>query len=206
MRKIIRVLIIAILLILNLLNGITTAIAQEEVIISLGIPPEVLVSNDFTVKLNTTSLIDFDAGQFDISFDNSVLRLDNVTGGLIGATEIPVSLWNQISPGTYRTIVNVPGIPGVTGSGLLLELIEKINASGAPVLAVDVPSGLDATTGRVDPTAIRACRTVTFALDKKGFHAEDGQRYCGKVEVADIGFPAHLIKEAIVFEKSICAK
>ena len=122
MRKIIRVLIIAILLILNLLNGITTAIAQEEVIISLGIPPKVLVSNDFTVMLNTTSLIDFDAGQFDISFDNSVLRLDNVTAGLIGTTDIPVSLWNEINPGTYRTIVNVPGIPGVTGSGYLAVL------------------------------------------------------------------------------------
>lgn len=68
------------------------------------------------------------------------------------------------------------------------ELIARVNAGTAPVLAVDVPSGLDALTG-ADRGAIRATRTVTFHTLKPGHLLLPGRALCGTVEVADIGLP-----------------
>jgi len=64
----------------------------------------------------------FDSAQYDIVFDNTVLRLDNVTDGTIDGTAIPVTIWNPIAAGRVRVVNNVPGAPGVTGSGTLAVL------------------------------------------------------------------------------------
>lgn len=72
-------------------------------------------------------------------------------------------------------------------------LIEQINASGVPVLAVDIPSGLDCETGQALGPTIRANRTVTFVGLKRGFTNIDAQPYVGEVSVGDIGVPFELL-------------
>jgi NAD(P)H-hydrate epimerase len=67
------------------------------------------------------------------------------------------------------------------------SLIEEINASDKPVLAVDVPSGVDASTGEVPSAAVRADVTVTFHGPKVGLHVAPGRSHAGEVVVADIG-------------------
>jgi len=67
------------------------------------------------------------------------------------------------------------------------RLIEGINALGRPVLAVDIPSGLDCDTGQTLGAAIRANWTVTFVAVKKGFVLEGAQAHTGEVYVASIG-------------------
>src|SRR5690606_34032623 len=52
--------------------------------------------------------------------------------------------------------------------GVLADMIRAINAGGKPVVAVDIPSGLDADTGRVHDPCVRAVKTVTFAFKKRG--------------------------------------
>lgn len=66
-------------------------------------------------------------------------------------------------------------------------VIEAINALRKPVLAVDVPSGLNADTGEVMGVAIKAKCTVTFIAMKKGLLTPNGKKYCGAVVVKDIG-------------------
>jgi NAD(P)H-hydrate epimerase len=66
-------------------------------------------------------------------------------------------------------------------------LIERINASGAPVIAVDLPSGVDASTGEVAGAAVDATLTVTFHGRKVGLVAAPGRFHAGRVVVADIG-------------------
>ncbi len=79
--------------------------------------------------------------------------------------------------------------------GLLREVIQAINASGTKVLAVDLPSGLDADTGRALGVCIKANYTVTFVARKLGFDNSESVQWTGEVEVADIGLPRRLLRE-----------
>jgi NAD(P)H-hydrate epimerase len=81
-------------------------------------------------------------------------------------------------------------------SGVYAALIEFINGLSIPVVAIDVPSGLDATTGRVLGSAVKARVTATMALPKIGLVVYPGRDFSGHVEVVDIGMPSELIDGA----------
>ncbi|MFC5741649.1 NAD(P)H-hydrate dehydratase [Dyella tabacisoli] len=71
-------------------------------------------------------------------------------------------------------------------------LIERINASGVPVLALDVPSGLNADTGHCPGAAIRASVTVSFIAAKRGLHTGHAAEQVGIVELDTLGLPDEL--------------
>jgi len=75
------------------------------------------------------------------------------------------------------------------------SLIREANASGLPIVAADIPSGLDADTGGVHEPCIRAARTVALAFMKRGLALYPGAEYAGAVSVAPIGIPARLADE-----------
>jgi hydroxyethylthiazole kinase-like uncharacterized protein yjeF len=72
------------------------------------------------------------------------------------------------------------------------------DASGAPVLAVDIPSGVDGLTGAIPGSALRATRTVTFAALKPGLVLEPGRTVAGAVVVADIGLDVGVAGAGVV--------
>jgi hydroxyethylthiazole kinase-like uncharacterized protein yjeF len=78
----------------------------------------------------------------------------------------------------------------------LATLIGIVNDAGSPVLAVDIPSGLEADTGRVNGECIRAAVTVTMGMPKIGLYLNPGSDYTGEVVVGDISFPPQLKGEA----------
>jgi hydroxyethylthiazole kinase-like uncharacterized protein yjeF len=93
-------------------------------------------------------------------------------------------------------------IDGIFGTGLdaevrgyYREVIEHLNSLKKPVVAIDIPSGLAANTGRPLGTAIRASHTITFGLPKVGHLISPGIDYVGEVKVVDIGIPRSLVGE-----------
>lgn len=76
-------------------------------------------------------------------------------------------------------------------------VIAAINASGAPVLAIDLPSGLDAETGQAARHTIRARHTCTFVAAKPGFLAPGATDYTGELHVVDIGAPRRLVEKML---------
>jgi NAD(P)H-hydrate epimerase len=74
------------------------------------------------------------------------------------------------------------------------RVIAAMNACGKPILAVDLPSGLDADTGQPLGVAVRATRTITFVAPKVGFAAPGASEWLGEVEVAGIGAPRALLQ------------
>lgn len=79
--------------------------------------------------------------------------------------------------------------------GSAAELIRWANRQGAPILALDAPSGVDATTGTAYDPAIRATATMTLALPKQGFLAPSVAAQLGELYVADISVPPGLYAE-----------
>jgi len=77
--------------------------------------------------------------------------------------------------------------------GAALDLARRLNASGRPVLAVDVPSGLNADSGQAMAASVRAAATVTFAARKPGHLLLPGRLLCGDVTCVDIGIAPETI-------------
>ncbi|HEY2201337.1 MAG TPA: NAD(P)H-hydrate epimerase, partial [Solirubrobacteraceae bacterium] len=82
--------------------------------------------------------------------------------------------------------------------GAVGEAIEAVNAAAAPVVSVDMPSGVDASTGVVAGAAVRAAVTVTFHAAKPGLWIYPGKAHAGEVETIDIGIPRGAPVEAEV--------
>jgi len=73
--------------------------------------------------------------------------------------------------------------------------IEKANAAGKPILALDAPSGLDTTSGKAGSPTVRADATMTLALPKVGLISEAARPYVGKLYLADISVPPVLYRQ-----------
>jgi ADP-dependent NAD(P)H-hydrate dehydratase / NAD(P)H-hydrate epimerase len=80
-------------------------------------------------------------------------------------------------------------------SGIYAQAIKIINGSGVPVLSVDIPSGVHASTGAILGTAVKADFTVTFAFAKMGHIFFPGASYSGDLTVSDIGIPEAVMKQ-----------
>jgi len=104
------------------------------------------------------------------------LTLKEITSGIINQADV-------IIDALYGT-----GFQGAIGEPLA-TLFSDINKIKSTVVAIDIPSGLDGTTGNIETGALRATVTVTMQCVKSGMVKGKGVEYCGEIVVADIGIP-----------------
>lgn len=78
--------------------------------------------------------------------------------------------------------------------GIIADLVPVINSADAPVVAIDCPSGVNASTGEVSDPCVLADYTVTFARPKLGLYLYPGRDYAGEVYITDIGIPDKAVK------------
>ena len=106
-----------------------------------------------------------------------------------GTAVLVASAGDTIPAGKYALVVD--GLFGIGLArpieGIWAELVARINAFAGPVLALDIPSGLDGDSGRVLGVAVRATHTLSFIGGKPGLYTLDGPDHCGKVSVANLG-------------------
>jgi len=99
----------------------------------------------------------------------------------------------ELGPMLARADLVVDGLLGTGTRGRVREpfasVIRAVNDAGRPVLAIDIPSGLDPDTGRPLGETVRATKTVTMAAVKVGFRKQGAAQYTGEVILADIGVP-----------------
>lgn len=82
-------------------------------------------------------------------------------------------------------------------NGVVGQIIEQVNERELPVVAVDVPTGIDSTFGNINGIAFKAVSTVTFFRRKTGHVLLPAKRYCGDVRAIDIGIPNSVLAEIV---------
>ena len=138
---------------------------RQNVTVILAGSPEKLkpvpVNNWKALQAMDVQIIDANTAESIQAYGNSDLIIDTIVG--------------------YNLMGELRGIPA--------EVVKNILHSGKDVISLDVPSGLDATSGDHHETCIRATATMTLALPKTGLMMEQAKNYTGDVYVADIGVP-----------------
>ncbi len=107
--------------------------------------------------------------------------------------------FNQIRIGQFDLIVDA-----ILGTGLQREVtgnfrkaITWINAQNCPVLALDIPSGLNGNTGKVLGAAVKASKTISFVGLKQGLFTAEAGDYCGSIEYNDLAIPADVFERTV---------
>ena len=119
--------------------------------------------------------------------------------------EIPEEIRSQVRYTLTNGDLDLPNsliIDGLLGTGFRAPLREPYkewiflaNNSGHPIISLDLPSGMEADTGKSDPFSIKADLTITFSNPKVGMLTKEGINRCGRIKVADIGIPPRYMEE-----------
>ncbi len=127
-------------------------------------------------------------------------RAQMITAGVSAVTLGPADDLEPFTAALARADLVVDALlgTGLTGAPRVehARLIEALNLGRAPVVAVDLPSGLDASTGSTPGPCVQAAVTVTFGLPKIGHLFYPGRARCGVLRLVDIGFAAEAIAAA----------
>jgi cell division septation protein DedD len=121
---------------------VTAAEEQVEVRVSAPAPEEVEEGGTFDVTIDISDVTGLDSGQFDLSFDSSVVNATNVTDGHLDGETIPILMWTSVDADTIRVMVNAPGAEGVNGSGYLAKIGFEVKGKGGDESVLDIANGL----------------------------------------------------------------
>ena len=145
MKKKLRLVCLGVILCVLLGLPLPLSLADSDPEVSIDAPADVEPDSQFTASVNITEVSDFDACQFDVTYDPGVVEVTDVTAGDIGGTTIPIDMWGLIpagEQGKIRVIGNVPSVPGVSGSGYLAEIHFHVIGSPGSTSDIGLSEGL----------------------------------------------------------------
>jgi hypothetical protein len=119
-------------------DGVTVGTMQVQVTVNA---PE-YVEGTFDASIDVDSVADLNSGQFDLTFDSSVVSVTDVADGGLGGEVIPVSDWDRLDNDTIRMILDVSGIAGVNGSGNLATISFTVVGEAGAKSVLDISDGL----------------------------------------------------------------
>jgi hypothetical protein len=100
------------------------------------------VEGTFDASIDVDSIADLNTGQFDLSFNSSVVNVTDVVDGRLNGATIPVSDWERLDNDTIRVILDVSGIAGVNGSGSLATIRFEVVGVAGTKSVLDISNGL----------------------------------------------------------------
>lgn len=131
----------------------------------------------------------------DAAVQRDVVERSGIAATVVGEDDEIDTLWegaDWVVDGLLGTGVTRPV------EGLIAQAIASMNRSGRPILALDLPSGLDADSGQPLGDAVRATLTATFVAPKIGFDRPGASEYTGEVAVVDIGVPRVILAPFLI--------
>jgi PKD repeat protein len=141
--------------------------AQGGATVSIGAPTQVAAGTDFIAMVNIGNVTNFDATNYDVTFNAAVLQVSDVTSGLISGTTIPVDMWSVITPGTLRVIQNVAGLSGVSGTGYLSQIRFHVIGSAGSNSQINFANGVlsDTSANQIQATWVNGSVQISTVLD-----------------------------------------
>ncbi|RLG29363.1 hypothetical protein DRN97_11985 [Methanosarcinales archaeon] len=100
------------------------------------------VEGTFDASIDVANIADFNSGQFDLTFDSSVVNVTGVADGSLDGGVIPVSEWEHMDNDTIRVILDVSGIAGVRGTGNLAAISFAVVGETGDKSGLDISNGL----------------------------------------------------------------
>ena len=124
-----------------MIPAIVTAAEDTDVNVRVNAPE--YVSGTFDVTIDIEEVTDLDSGQFDLSFDSSVVNVEEVEAGSIDNTEVPIAMWRFMDDDRIRVIFNLPGADGVSGSGYLTKIVFEVVSNPGDTTIMDLSDTSD---------------------------------------------------------------
>ena len=124
-----------------MIPAIVTAAEDTDVNVRVNAPE--FVSGTFDVTIDIEEVTDLDSGQFDLSFDSSVVNVEEVEAGSIDNTEVPIAMWRFMDDDRIRVIFNLPGADGVSGSGYLTKIVFEVVSNPGDTTIMDLSDTSD---------------------------------------------------------------
>jgi hypothetical protein len=113
--------------------------------VTLGVPVTVnapeIVSGTFNATIDIADVTDLTAGQFDLSFDPSVVKVIGIDSGSIGGTEVHIDMWRLMDDGRVRVLFRCPGATVVSGSGSLATIHFEVTGAAGDASVLDISDG-----------------------------------------------------------------
>ena len=124
----------------SLISGLAAQGTGDSVKVTVNAPE--YVEGTFDASIDVDSITDFNSGQFDLSFDSSVVNVTDVADGSLDGATIPVSEWEHMDENTIRVILDVSGIAGINGSGSLATISFAVVGEAGDKSGLDMDNGL----------------------------------------------------------------